>query len=89
MDQANAAVSLSPLAVALISVVTGTVLSGVIGFQVFLFSRIRANEGAIAEHKLYAANNYAKKTDLDKRLDRLEQKLDSVIRDLHPTREIA
>lgn len=67
----------------LVFIITQFVLAGVLGWQVFLFKSCQANKESVADLKLHIAENYARKTDIDNALTRLESKLDNLFDELH------
>lgn len=67
----------------LVFIITQFVLAGVLGWQVFLFKACQANKESVADLKLHIAENYARKTDIDNALTRLESKLDNLFDELH------
>jgi hypothetical protein len=48
----------------------------VLGWNIFLFKGVRAQEQAHAEYKLYVAQNYTSKTDLKDMFDGFERRFD-------------
>jgi hypothetical protein len=48
----------------------------ILGWNIYLFNADLAHERALAQHRLFAAENYADKKDLEKMFIRLEERLD-------------
>lgn len=49
----------------------------------FLFSRYLSLQQQLMEYKLYAANTYATKPELNNSVDTIHEKLDQLLNDLH------
>jgi len=75
--------ALDPLTVKIALVFVHMALTGVVSFQVWLFKRTAANEKGLLEYKLEVANTYAKDSEIKELLQRMDRKLDQVIRDTH------
>lgn len=65
--------------------ITDLALAGALSWLVFLFNACQKNKEEMAALRLHMAENYAKKDDIHKQLERLEEKLDQLFKDLHAT----
>ncbi|MFJ2365929.1 hypothetical protein ACIPIN_19855 [Pseudomonas sp. NPDC087697] len=68
---------LNPLTVSILLVLTELALTGVVGFQVYLFKQISAARREHLELRLYLAQNYVRNDQFDKVITRLEDRLEN------------
>jgi hypothetical protein len=68
---------LNPLTVSVLLVLTELALTGVLGFQVYLFKQVSAARREHLELRLYMAQNYVSNEQFDKVISRLETRLEN------------
>lgn len=67
--------------------VLSAVVSGLVGFLVFLFKRTAENERALMQHKLDSAEKYAHKQEIENLAGRLERKIEDLFKQIYNARE--
>lgn len=74
---------LSQAAISIMMFALSAVVSGLVGFLVFLFRRTAENERAIMQHRLDSAEKYAHKNEIEALGSRLERKIDELFKQLY------
>lgn len=74
---------LSQAAISIMMFALSAVVSGLVGFLVFLFRRTSENERAIMQHRLDSAEKYAHKNEIEALGNRLERKIDELFKQLY------
>lgn len=59
--------------------VAGGIIAAVIGVLKMIWSRVSRMEASMNHHKLYAAETYATKEDLNRGIDRIMDKLEKIL----------
>jgi uncharacterized protein HemY len=72
---------LSATAVNVLLMLTNAVLTGVVGFQVYLFKQISAARREHLEFRIEVAERYVKTEHIDKALEKLEERFDKRLDD--------
>lgn len=69
--------------ISILMLALSTVVSGLVGFLIYLFQRTTANERAIMQHRLDSAEKYAHKNEIEALGSRLERKIDELFKQLY------
>ena len=74
---------LSQAVISILMLGLSTVVSGLVGFLIYLFRRTSENERAIMQHRLDSAEKYAHKNEIEALGSRLERKIDELFKQLY------
>lgn len=74
---------LSQASISVLMFALSAVVSGLVGFLIYLFKRTTENERAIMQHRLDSAEKYAHKNEIDALGSRLERKIDDLVKQLY------
>lgn len=72
---------LSTFAISVLLMLTELVLTGVVGFQVYLFKQVSAARREHLEFRIQVAENYVKTEHIDTALEKLEARFDKRLDD--------
>ncbi len=78
---------LPPAVISILMLALSTVVSGLVGFLIYLFQRTTANERAIMQHRLDSAEKYAHKQEIIDLGTRLERKIEDLFKQLYEGRK--